>query len=209
MSHEVLKIIPVCKVTVSPGIRKNLFNGMWSKSFKWWIPNLRSRAEITKQLVSSVKKFKLLLVMVLEKKLEKKPKCLAKQFPSPQPAGTKGKLVEQSGCRELQSGPWYLQAAKLLCFPSCCPSPCSLPTYTHSCSLPGRPWCPPMSKNLRNAAPQCCGQCCASHWNTCCLQNTALNIPWCHGEQKCEAIKATKGDFLPFLWTAGKAGGYF
>lgn len=75
--------------------------GMCSGYFKWQIPNLRGRAEIPKQLVSSVKKFNLLLLMVLGKKV----KCLAKQLPSPQPAGMKGKLVEQSGFRELQSGP--------------------------------------------------------------------------------------------------------
>lgn len=67
----------------------------------WQIPNLRVRAEIIKQLVSSVKEFNLLLVVVLRKKVE----CLAKQLPSSQPAGTEGKLVEQSGFRELQSGP--------------------------------------------------------------------------------------------------------
>lgn len=168
---------------------------MWSRYFKWQIPNLRGQAEIIKQLILSVKKFNLLLLMVLGKKV----KCLAKQLPSPQPAGTKGKFVEQSGFRELQSGPWHLQAAKLLRFPSCCPSPCSLPTYTHSCSLPRQPWCPPVSKNVRNAAPQRCGQCCASHWNTCCLQNTALNIPWCHGELNWEATKTTEGDFFAFF----------
>lgn len=146
-SHDVLKITPVCKV--SSGIRRNLFSGMWSRYFEWQIPHFRGRAEKTRQLVSSVKKFNLLLVMVLEKKA----KCLAKQFLSPQPASRKGKLVEQSGCRELQSGPWHLQAAKLLCFPSCCPSLCSLPTYTHSCSLPRRPWCPPMSKTIWGTQP--------------------------------------------------------
>lgn len=177
---------------------------MWSRCLKWKIPNLRGRAEITKQLVSSVKKFNLLLVVVLGKKV----KCLAKQLPSHQPAGTKGKLVDQSGFRELQSGPWHLQAAKLLCFPSCCPSPCSLPTNTQL--LPAQAALVSTSvQKFEERSPTVLWPVLRQPWNMCCLQNTALNIPWCHGEQKCEATKATEGDFLPFLWTVGKVGGYF
>lgn len=109
---------------------------MWNRwYFMWQIPNLRVRAEIIKQLVSSVKEFNLLLVVVLRKKVE----CLAKQLPSSQPAGTEGKLVEQSGFRELQSGPWHLQTASgcvshlavpplVLCPPTHTAAPCLVST---------------------------------------------------------------------------------
>lgn len=181
-------------------------------SFHWDVGNvkqilqaadLRGRAEITKQSVSLGKKCNLLLVMVPGEKA----KCPAKQPPVSRPAGRRGRVVEESGHRELQSISWHLQAAKLVSFPSPCPSPCSLPTYTHSCSLPRQGQ--PMSKNSRNAAPQCCGWCWGRHRNMCCLRKTALNIPWCSGEQKCETTKGTEKDFLPFPWTAGKVEGYY
>lgn len=182
---------------------KDLFIGMLemrSKYFKWQTLGLRGRAEITKQFVLSGEKCNLLLVMILGKKT----KCLAKQFPSSRPAGWRGKPVGQSGRTELQLGSWHLQAAKLRGFPSPCPSPCSLPTYTNSCSLPGRPWWQPVSKNVRNAALWCCGR----HRNTCCLQEIALNIIWCNKEQKCGTTKGTERDLLPFPFTAGKVAGY-
>lgn len=177
---------------------------MCSGYFKWQIPNLRGRAEIPKQLVSSVKKFNLLLLMVLGKKV----KCLAKQLPSPQPAGMKGKLVEQSGFRELQSGPWHLQAAKLLRFPSCCPSPCSLPTYTHSCSLPRQPWCPPVSKNVRNAAPWCWASAVPATGTRAVYKIPLQIFPGATENRIGRQQRQQKEIFLPFLWTIGKVGGY-
>lgn len=90
--------------------------------------------------------------------LGKKTECLAKQSPPISASWRTGKPVGQSGRRELQLGLWHLQAAKLWSFSSPCPSPCSLPTYTNSCSLPGRPWWQPESKNVRNAALWCWGR---------------------------------------------------
>ena len=197
----------MCSVTVSPVITKDLFIEMletWSKYFKRQTLDLRGRAEISKQFVSSGKKCNLLLVMVLGKKA----KCPAKQYPSSQPAGRRGKLIKQSGRREPQLGSWHLQAAKLISFPSPCPSPCSLPTYTHSCSLPGRPWCQPMSKNFRNAAPQCCGQCWGRHRNTCCLRKIALNIPWCNRAEVWDN-KGNRERFLAFSMNCRKGGRLF
>lgn len=165
--------------------------GNMKQIFKQQTPDLRGGAEITKRFVSPGKKCNLLLVMVVGKKA----KCLAKQSPSSRPAGRRGKLVKQPGHREPQSGSWHLQAAKLVSFPSPCPSPCSLPTYIRSCSLPGQPWCQPTSKNFMNTAAWCCGQCWDRHRNTCRLQKIALNIPWCNREQKCKTTKGTERDF--------------
>ena len=168
-----------------------------SSNVKRQTPDLRGRAEITKQSVSSGKKWNFLQVMVLGKKA----KCLTKQYRSSWPTRSKGR-------REPQFGSWHLQAAKLVGFPSPCLSPCSLPTCTHSCSLPGWPWCQPMSKNFRNAAPQCCGQGWGRHRNMCCLQKIALNIPWHNREQKCGTTKGIGRVFLPFPWATGKVEGY-